>query len=181
MIFDLKFIEECFDFNFLLGTIHWKTERPQEHFKTWRGWINWHNKNPGKPAGHLNAYNYKALKLTFQGVELNLTHHQIMYAVFHNDPEPPMIDHYNGNTLDNSISNLRPVDHELNSKNRVKSVKNKSGITGVRRRTDRKLWVAYIFDGFKNQTKTTSDFFEACCFRKSWEYKLGYTERHGKY
>jgi len=180
MIFDLNFINECFDFNFLTGEMHWKETRPIEHFQTWRGWINWHNKNPGKPVGHVDANNYKGLKLTLFGKEFNLKQHRVIYAVYHNDSEPPLIDHFDGNTVNNSISNLRPVNHEFNSKNRVKSIKNKSGITGVCRRSDRELWVAAIFDGTQNRTKTTGDFFEACCFRKSWELRLQYTERHGK-
>lgn len=178
---DLDFIKECFCFDFESGVITWLTTRPQTHFKTWRGWVNWHNKNPGKIAGHIDANNYKALKLTLEGKEYNLKQHRLIYAVFHNDPNPPLIDNYDGNTINNSISNLKPSDKEFNAKNRYMSKLNKSGITGVKRRKDRpNLWIASIKVGGVTLTRTSADFFEVCCFRKSMELKAGYSERHGK-
>ncbi len=179
--FDLEFIRESFDFNFLTGIITWKISRPQNHFLTWRGWVNWHNKNPGKIAGFVDANNYKGVKLTVEGREYNLKQHRLMYAVFHNDPNPPLIDHVDGNTLNNSISNLKPSNKEYNSKNRFISKLNKSGITGVRRVKDRpNLWIATIkVDGI-TLTKTSADFFEVCCFRKSLEIRSGYSMRHGR-
>lgn len=180
MKFDLKFLNECFDVDFIVGEIRWKSTRPINHFSNIRGYINWHNKNPGKVAGHTDANGYRSLKLTVKGKEYNLKYHRILYALFHEDCDPPLIDHFDGNPLNNSISNLRPANHNINARNRIKSVRNKSGITGVRRRKDRDLWIAYIIVDGKTVTKTTTDFFEACCFRKSWESRLKYTARHGK-
>ena len=177
---DPDFLHECFNVNFSTGELRWKSHRPLSHFSNERGSINWHNKNPGKIAGHVDANGYWIVKLTIDGQECNLKQHRIVFSMFYGTHDVPLIDHFDGNILNNSISNLRPADHMINSKNRMKSVKNKSGITGVMRRKDRELWVAQIFDGEKNRTKTTADFFEACCFRKSWELKLGYTNRHGK-
>lgn len=173
MIFDLKFLSECFDVDFLTGEIRWKMTRPQEHFNTCRGWVNWHNKNPGKIAGYVDANGYRALKLTIEGKEYNVKQHHIVFALYHEDPGHHMLDHWDGNPLNNSISNLRPTDHEKNARNRKVSVNNKSGITGVRKVKDRKnLWVAYVIVHGKTLTKTSADFFEVCCFRKSWENKL---------
>jgi len=181
MIFDLNFIEECFNFNFSTGVLSWKDSRPLNHFATWRGWVNWHNKNPGKIAGHVDTNNYKAVKLTTEGKEFNYKQHRLIYALYHEDTDPPVIDHFDGNTTNNSISNLRPADKEINAKNRIKSVRNKSGITGICRIKDRpNLWRASIKYNGEVLTKTTGDFFEACCFRKSLEIKAGYTNRHGK-
>lgn len=173
MIFDLKFLSECFDVNFLTGEVRWKMTRPQEHFNTWRGWVNWHNKNPGKVAGYIDANGYKALKLTIDGKEYNVKQHHVVFALYHEDPGHHMLDHWDGNPLNNSISNLRPTNHEKNARNRKVSVKNTSGITGVRKVKDRKnLWVATVIVDGKTLTKTSADFFEVCCFRKSWENKL---------
>ena len=172
--FDLKFLAECFDVNYTTGEVKWKLTRPLEHFSNERGSINWHNKNPGKPAGHLNTHGYMALKLTLEGKEYNLLHHRIIYAMYHSNPTPPIIDHFDGDRTNNSISNLRPSSRQENPRNRKVSVKNKSGITGIKKVKDRKnLWIASIIVDGKVMTKTSADFFELCCFRKSWELKVG--------
>lgn len=173
MIFDLKFLSECFDVDFSTGEVRWKITRPPEHFNTWRGWVNWHNKNPGKVAGYIDGNGYRSLKLTIDGKEHNLKQHHIVFALYHEDPGPLMLDHWDGDPLNNSISNLRPTDHRKNARNRKVSSKNTSGITGVRQRKDRpNLWTATVIVEDKSVVKTFSDFFEACCFRKSWENKL---------
>lgn len=173
MQFDINFLSECFDVDYLNGVLKWKISRPKEHFPTHRGWINWHNKNPGKVAGYVDANGYMGVKMTLGGVEYNLKEHRIIYAMFHEDPEPPFIDHYDGDTTNNCISNLRPCTKKQNARNRKVSVKNKSGITGVRRVAHRpNLWIASVIVDGKNLTKTSNDFFEVCCFRKSWEVKL---------
>jgi len=73
---------------------------------------------------------------------------------------------------------LRPCDPKTNSRNRKKSTKNTSGITGVRWYSHTNKWVSNIGD--KSIQGYFDDFFEACCFRKSWEIKLGYTKNHGR-
>lgn len=172
--FDLKFLDECFDIDFESGQIRWKLTRPLEHFSNRRGWINWHNKNPGKLAGHIDANGYMGLKLTIDGKECNLKHHRIIYALYHLDTLPPIIDHFDGDRTNNAISNLRPSSKQENPRNRKVSIKNKSGITGIKKMKDRKnLWRASVIVDGKTITKTSADFFELCCFRKSWELKLG--------
>lgn len=174
------FLYECFTPDFINGSLFWNLDRPLKHFSSTRGHTNWRNKNPGKLAGHIDPNGYWALKITIEGMEYNLKQHRILYCMFHNTQEVPLIDHFDGDIQNNSISNLRPACFNLNAKNKVKSKLNKSGITGVRRRTDRELWVAHILINGRSLTKTTNDFFEACCFRKSWEIKLQYTQRHGR-
>lgn len=56
-----------------------------------------------------------------------------------------LIDHINGNTLDNRKSNLRVCSNSDNLKNRVRLPKNNtSGIVGVRFRKDRNMWYAEL-------------------------------------
>lgn len=172
-IFDLKFLEECFDIDFNSGQLRWKLDRPLSHFSNKRGWTNWHNKNSGKIAGSSEAQGYLKVKLTQHGREYNVKQHRIIFAVYHQDTNPPLIDHFDGDRTNNKISNLRPSNRQDNPKNRKVSIKNKSGITGVRKVKHRKnLWIASIIVDGKTLTKTSADFFEVCCFRKSWENKL---------
>jgi hypothetical protein len=63
----------------------------------------------------------------------------------------PMVDHINGNTLDNRRANLREANSSLNQANRRKMKTNTTGFRGVQHRPDRKdgkVWRARIyFDG----------------------------------
>lgn len=184
MKFDLKFLSECFDINFLKGTVRWKNDRPEEHFSTTEGHISWKTRSSGKLINSINFQGYKALTVTHLGKRVTLLQHRIVYALFHNDPRPPHIDHFNRDRTDNSISNLRPSDHEVNARNRKISVKNTSGITGVQFRVNKSgyyFWITLSASDFGPRTKVFTDFFEACCERKSWELKNNYTEAHGKY
>jgi len=54
----------------------------------------------------------------------------------------PMIDHIDGNGLNNKRTNLRPCTNSQNSANRKKSKRNTSGFKGVCKRSKR--WDAYI-------------------------------------
>lgn len=64
--------------------------------------------------------------------------------------EEKVIDHINGNTLDNRKSNLRICTQHENDMNHKISCTNKSGTTGVRFREDKNKWVAYIYFNKKN-------------------------------
>jgi hypothetical protein len=63
-------------------------------------------------------------------------------------PEGSLIDHINGNTLDNRKSNLRVCTAKQNAQNRRKSSHNKSGYKGVCWQRGGSKWRAIIkFDG----------------------------------
>lgn len=55
-----------------------------------------------------------------------------------------LVDHINGNKLDNRCSNLRIVNTQQNQHNRAKLLNNTSGYKGVQWRKDRNKWVAVI-------------------------------------
>lgn len=58
--------------------------------------------------------------------------HRIAWELFYESKCPEFIDHINGITSDNKITNLRPASHSQNMMNRKMQKNNKSGYTGVR-------------------------------------------------
>lgn len=94
---------------------------------------------------------------------------------------PLEIDHINGNSLDNKISNLRDVSRQENNKNTMIRKDCISGVMGVKWRKQRSKWIAMIYvNGVAVQLKSTDDFFEAVCARKSAEKTYGFGQSHGK-
>jgi len=98
---------------------------------------------------------------------------------------PKILDHIDGNGLNNQIDNLRDVTNAENSKNKSLQKNNKLGISGVRiRHRYKKIipsWNARIsLNGILVDLGLFDDFFEACCARKSAERRYGYHENHGR-
>jgi HNH endonuclease/AP2 domain len=64
-------------------------------------------------------------------------------------PKGVLIDHINGNKLDNRRQNLRIVDDKGNSENQARSSKNTSGFRGVSWNKAAKKWQAYVHENRK--------------------------------
>jgi len=107
-----------------------------------------------------------------------------------------VVDHIDGNRLNNIIDNLRLVNCSTNNRNVKMHVDNTSGVVGVGRQSDsngRYHWVSttYNLDGSRtrkcfSESKYGEDAFRmACEFRQKQieilnEQGAGYSERHGK-
>lgn len=63
-----------------------------------------------------------------------------------NPPADMVVDHINGNKLDNRRENLRVVTQTENNFNMRKSSRNKSGFKGVYWENQHKRWVAQMID-----------------------------------
>lgn len=62
----------------------------------------------------------------------NILVHRIIYTLYHGTIDDSMVvDHIDGNGLNNNIDNLRLVQPSVNTRNATKRVDNKSGVTGV--------------------------------------------------
>jgi hypothetical protein len=106
--------------------------------------------------------------LTIDGKKL-YAHRAAWLHVHGHIPDGMVIDHINGNGLDNRLCNLRAVSQAVNQRNR-RSIR-AGGLAGV-------YYVARS-DGYTVQVSGkhigwSKDFFEACCMRKSYEAGNGY-------
>ncbi|MEF9874734.1 MAG: HNH endonuclease [Glutamicibacter sp.] len=88
--------------------------------------------------------------------------HRIVWAMAkRQDPGSAVIDHVNGITDDNRISNLRLADQVLNGLNARLSKRNKSGFKGVYYDRSKRLWRASICNRFIGRFRTIEEAAEA--------------------
>ena len=137
----------------------------------------------GKEAGHIRQQStrptlkYRQVKIDG---EIYLAHRLIWFLVFGVWPKKDM-DHWDGNGLDNRLSNLHEVTRQENQQNRRMQANNTSGVTGVYRNKPKQKWQArigvagkYIHLGYFN------DLQDAAAVRERANLKYGFTVRHGK-
>lgn len=94
---------------------------------------------------------------------------------------PNNIDHINGITDDNRITNLRSVSHQENHKNQAISKNNTSGVTGVYWVNQQSNWLAKIKVNYKDITLGRFDTKqEAALARLKAEVKYGFHKNHGR-
>lgn len=107
--------------------------------------------------------------------------HRLVWEMF-NGPIPNglYIDHINGIRNDNRVENLRVVNKTTNAKNRRLPCNNKTGIQGVKQMPSDKFEATISNGGKRIYLGKFTDFFEACCARKSAESRNGYHRNHGK-
>jgi hypothetical protein len=95
---------------------------------------------------HKNSNGYNVFKI--DGIPY--LEHRLIWA-WHDKPFSPLLDHINGNILDNRIENLRAATHSQNMRNSQKPVNNTSGIKGVYWQKDKKMWRVQIWNHGKQQ------------------------------
>lgn len=104
------FLSGYFSYDPDTGVIKWKS-RPE------KGAI-WNAKYPGREAGCITENGYKQIRLNGRGYR----YHRVAWALFFGTvPDDMLIDHRNGNKLDNRIENLRTATLAQNSRNKKKN------------------------------------------------------------
>lgn len=127
----LEFLKECFEIDETSPTfLKWKI-RPRNHFESEGIWKNFISQYSGKSAGRFKPSN-EYLEINFNGERW--LGHRILYCLYNNtiDIDNFLIDHKDGNRLNNSPENLRIATPSQNTCNQTKICKNQSGLRGVR-------------------------------------------------
>jgi hypothetical protein len=178
--FPVDYLWECFDVNFQTGKLTWK-QRPRYHFETDFAYNTINPRQFGKVAGSISKNDYWTVGLRGIGESKKVMYqHRILYAMFHGVWPDETIDHFDGNTKNNSISNLRPASQSVNTKNQRLRNTNKSGLHGVRWYNRYNAWHAtgtYNYKVF--HLGYHENLLDAICARRSWELNKEFTERHG--
>jgi len=184
---DQKYLKEALDYNPETGDFTWRLDRPQDHFKDWRGRNGWlrHIKED-LIAGYIqsptkrNPRPYKVIGLKGKLYKA----HRLAWLYKYGEWPDGDIDHINQDTLDNSINNLRLSVDKINHKNRSLYSRNASGISGVSWHNRLSKWQAegqQTMDGkrIRHYLGVFESFLDACSARKGWENEYGYSANHG--
>lgn len=142
-------------------------------------------------CGTVRKENGKSLgwKVSYLGRTLYV--HRIIWQLVHGAvPDDFVIDHIDGNPLNNLIENLRLVSAEINSRNKKINSRNSTGVTGVRLRGNHYEAKVCCGDFVHYKTFSISKLGKEEAFRQACEYRkqkieelnqsgAGYTDRHG--
>ena len=109
-------------------------------------------------------------------------HHLVLVLNHINIPDNAVIDHIDGNTNNNIISNLRVTTQQINCKNKKRRVDNSTGITGISKNGNSFI-VRKQISGKRIYLGSRPSLEEAIQLLDSYKEIAksdGYTERHGK-
>ncbi|QIG68241.1 HNH endonuclease protein [Rhizobium phage RHph_Y1_10] len=142
----ITFLRECFELDAENGCLIWRT-RPLHHFASERGRNVANSSHAGKRAGLVRETvpGYFREGTSISGVFVST--HRVIYALVHGldlKDVPAIIDHRDGDSLNNRPDNLRAATQSQNICNSKKSASNKSGHKGVYFRSRDNLWHAQI-------------------------------------
>lgn len=166
------------------GLLFWR-ERPVELFQSRRACKIWNKRFAGKAAGHVHesrsGKRHKTV-ITINGASERLLASRLVWAWHRGTWPEGLVDHEDGDTLNDRIGNLRDVTSATNSKNMRMHPSNKSGVTGVFWSDRLGKWVAGIMANRKAQyLGVFTSLEEATAVRKSAEIKYGFHKNHGRH
>lgn len=136
-------LTECFSLDVEAGDIYWKV-RPRHHFISDRSANAFNTKYAGAKAGSLRKIQRRRSVMLFKRPVMI---YRVIYALVHNldlDDLPPIIDHVDGDPLNDRPGNLRPATARQNAQNSAFRKNNKSGYRGVVLDARCGSWVAKI-------------------------------------
>lgn len=154
------------------GGLTWKP-RSRDMFSRRRLWLSWNTRFAGKPAFRNKSNGY------WRGTLLHRVwpSHRVIWAIHYGRWPAGVIDHINGDTLDNRIENLRCVTQAANLRNAgVRRQPNASGVVGVY--PSGKRWDVRVGRGPSIGIFDTIE--EATAAREAGLKARGYHPNHGR-
>ena len=102
--------------------------RPRDMFPDDRAFNHWNATYRERPPGSLNWFGYLMIYLPGSTYRA----HRLAWLYVHGEPVPDVIDHADGNPLNNRISNLRAATFAGNRANSILSSRNTTGFKGLK-------------------------------------------------
>ena len=172
---DSDFVRKIIRYEPETGKVFWK-KRTVDLFKSDWSCRSWNTKYAEKEIMNIDGKGYNSAFILGKQYRIHRLIWLHCYGVY-----PKIIDHINGDRLDNRLKNLREVTSQENHMNMRVSSKNTSGVTGVYYSKKRNLWCAQMkFDGKTYHLGSSKDKEKAIALRKKEELRLGFSERHGE-
>jgi len=163
------------------GKLLWKY-RNRDEFKNKAG-QSAANRFAGKEAGNLHgaprsATTYRQVEIFGKGYKV----HRIIWEMHNGEiPDGYVVDHIDGDGLNNKIENLRIVDSLESMHNLPRQKTNKTGVVGVCWHKAANAWQARIsWDGVRIDLGRYEKFEDAVNARKLAEVSFGYHQNHGR-
>lgn len=162
-------IEDIYEYDYETGDLKFKCDRHTAKLKgVVAGWVKTDSKR-------LTSYR----EVKFNGKTLKS--HRVAWRLFYGEWPAGIIDHINGNGLDNRILNLRQVDAIDSARNKPMQRNNTSGVVGVNFYKKTGKWVAKISNKGRRITIGYYDDIESAAkARRCAEIELGYHANHGR-
>uniref|UniRef100_UPI0035C6FFE9 HNH endonuclease signature motif containing protein n=1 Tax=Serratia quinivorans TaxID=137545 RepID=UPI0035C6FFE9 len=170
-------------FEFRDGDLIWKA-RKESSFASRAASTRWHKIYCGKVAGNVvSPQHAKTSYIALKYKNKKRKAHRIIYEMHHGKlPDGYVIDHLDGNGLNNRIDNLRAVPQSVNLKNMPVRTDNSAGCTGVYWCGRIKRWQSQICTGGRQiHLGCFLSLLDAVSARKSAEITLGYHPNHGRH
>ena len=122
-----KELEDLIDYNFETGIVTWKVR------------MNGAKAGVGEEAGTTSC-GYRRIQINNK----RYMAHILIWIWVMGEPPEKLIDHEDGNTLNNSWKNLREADDSQNAFNRKRNSNNTSGIKGVHYHKGQDMYHSYV-------------------------------------
>lgn len=176
-----EYLKECFEYDHQTGVLYWK-ERPRHHFNKSSDHKRWNTRYAGNRAGTISTLSSGYQRITVRVDSTRYLATRIIWLLVHGTWPQYVLDHINGDSLDNRIDNLRDIPQEKNCHNRKLSSNNKSGYNGIHFKTSQKKWMVtggLMINGSTYQIYLGyyTDLQDAISMRQLYDEVLGYTIR----
>jgi hypothetical protein len=173
----LDYLRQCFKYNPETGDLFWR-ERPEDHFPTTA-------QQARCNAIHANKRAFTAIHRTGRYVGglcgKQLLAHRVAYYLGTGEHPDDLVDHINGDPLDNRLVNLRLATRSENARNRGRTEQLwDAPYFGVRKGSVNR-WRAQIYaNGKMVELGSFLTLEEAIAARKAAEEHYGFHENHGR-
>lgn len=125
------YLAECLTYDPLNGVLCWRV-RPKTHFSSERSWNKFNNEFAGRPVG-VAHHGYLRFGLTHNGSHRSFYVHRAVWCLQTGGWPVNVIDHRDGDGMNNRWPNLREATPQQNLRNTSVRSHCKSGIKGVQK------------------------------------------------